>query len=251
MDLDDALDELYAAAPEQFVPTRARLVKALRASGANDDAAILARTRKPPVAAWALNQLSRRNRREVDLLLDAGHRLREAQTAVLRGASRDVFQRARSDEAKALGRLLDQAEAVLEERASATVLGQIRESLEAAAVSDEGRALLARGRFSAPITRHGFDLVGELAASIPRPSRRPSARDDSARVDKAKLAREELRDARARLRDAERGARKAWQLADRARAEAETAVHAAEEAEAVRDAAADEVEELESRLRQP
>src|SRR5581483_743499 len=105
--------------------------------------------------------------------------------AVLRGASRDVFQRARSDEAKALGRLLDQAEAVLEDRASATVLGQIRESLEAAAVSDEGRALLARGRFSAPITRHGFDLVGELAASIPSPARRQPARDD-----KSKLARE-------------------------------------------------------------
>lgn len=244
MDLDDALDELYAAAPEQFVPTRARLVKALKAAGANDDAAELARTRKPPVAAWALNQLSRRNRREVDLLLDAGHRLREAQAAVLRGASRDVFQRARSDEAKALGRLLDQAEAVLEDRASATVLGQIRESLEAAAVSDEGRALLARGRFSAPITRHGFDLVGELAASIPSPARRPPARDD-----KSKLAREELRDAKARLRDAEREARKAWQLADRARAEADTAVHAAEEAEAARDAAADEVEELESRLK--
>src|SRR3954447_1826141 len=140
MDLDEALDELYAAAPEQFVPTRARLVKELKAAGRPDEAAELAGTRKPPLAAWALNQLSRRHRREVDLLLDAGHRLREAQAAVLRGGNRDVFKRARGAEARALGRLLDQAEALLEERASPTVLGQIRESLEAAAVSDEGGA---------------------------------------------------------------------------------------------------------------
>src|SRR3954447_4509156 len=181
MDLDEALDELYAAAPEQFVPTRARLVKELKAAGRPDEAAELAGTRKPPLAAWALNQLSRRNRREVDLLLDAGHRLREAQAAVLRGAKRDVFARARSDEAKALGRLLDHAEALLEERATASgaVLGQIRESLEAAAISDEGRALLARGRFTSPISRHGFDLVGELAAAVPTPARKRAVPDDA------------------------------------------------------------------------
>jgi hypothetical protein len=246
MDLDDALDELYAAAPEQFVATRARLAKELKAAGHADVAAELARVRKPPLAAWALNQLSRRHRREVDLLLDAGHRLREAQAAVLRGAKRDVFQRARSDEAKALGRLLDQAESLLEERASPTVLGQIRESLEAAAVSDEGRALLARGRFTAPITRHGFDLVSDLAAGLPAPARRKPPREDA-----SKQARESLRDAKTRLRDAERDARKAWQTADRARADAEAALRAAEKAEAARDAAADEVEELEARLRRP
>jgi len=245
MDLDDAFDELYAAAPEQFVATRARLVKALKSAGRSDDAAELARTRKPPLAAWALNQLSRRHRREVDLLLDAGHRLREAQAAVLRGARRDVFTRARSDEAKALGRLLDQAEALLEDHASGAVLGQIRESLEAAAVSDEGRALLARGRFTSPISRHGFDLVSDLAAGI----RRPAPRTRPPRDDAAMQSREALREAKGRLRDAEREARRAWQLADRARAEAEAVIRAAEKAEAARDAAAEEVEELEARLR--
>jgi hypothetical protein len=240
MDLDDAL---YGAAPEQFVATRARLVKELKARGHADDAAKIARTRKPPIAAWALNQLSRRHRREVDLLLDAGHRLREAQAAVLRGGKRGVFQRARSDETKALGRLLDQAETLLGDRSSPSLLGQIRESLEAAAVSDHGRALLARGHFTAPINRHGFDVVSDLAAGLPAPSRGRAPRDDE-----ANQAREALREAKTKLREAEREARKASQIADRTRAAAEAATRAAEKAEADRDAAAEEVDELEARL---
>ena len=73
--LEEAFDELYAAAPEDFVAERARLAKALKENGLADDAKAVAAVRKPTVAAWALNQLSRNNRRETDLLLDAGHRL--------------------------------------------------------------------------------------------------------------------------------------------------------------------------------
>jgi hypothetical protein len=245
MDLDEALDSLYAASPEEFVPTRAGLAKQLKAEGQADDAAAVAAVRKPPLAAWALNQLSRRNRREVDLLLDAGHRLREAQAAVLRGATREVFARAKSDETKALARLLDEAEKLLEDRgtASPAVLGQIRESLEAAAVSDDGRTLLARGRFTGPISRSGFDLVGELAAGAPARVTQPPRADDRKEAQKA------LREAKARLREAERASRKAWEAADTLRAKADAASRAAEQADAARDQAAAEVEELEAQLR--
>src|SRR3954447_23588514 len=246
MDLDEALDALYAAAPDEFVRKRTELAKQLKAEERPDDASDIASVRKPPLSAWALNQLSRRNRREVDLLLDAGHRLREAQAAVLRGGKRDVFQRAKSDETKALARLLDEAEKLLEDRgtASPAVLGQIRESLEAAAISDDGRTLLARGRFTGPIARTGFDVVGALAASAPgRPAR--GARKDDGR----KRAQQALREAKARLREAESAVRTAWQAADKLRVEAAEAGHAAEQAEAVRERAAAEVEELEGRLR--
>ena len=246
MDLDEALEALYAVSPEEFVPTRTGLAKQLKAEGQTDDAAAIAAVRKPPLAAWALNQLSRRNRREVDLLLDAGHRLREAQAAVLRGAGRDVFERAKSDETKALVRLLDEAEKMLEDRgtASPTVLGQIRESLEAAAVSDDGRTLLARGQFTGPISRSGFDLVGELAAGAPARAPRPAERGDGRRQ-----AQQALREAKARLREAERRSRKAWLAADKLRSEADAANRAAEQADAARDQNAAEVEELEARLR--
>ena len=245
MDVDEALDALYAASPEEFVSRRAGLAKQLKAEGRPDDAAAIAAVRKPPLAAWALNQLSRRNRREVDLLLDAGHRLREAQAAVLRGAGRDVFERAKSDETQALARLLGEAEKLLEDRgtASTAVLGQIRESLEAAAVSDDGRTLLARGQFTGPISRSGFDLVGELAAGAPR-APRPARKADA-----RKQAQQALREAKARLRGTERASRKAWLEADRLRSDADAATRAAEEADAARDQAAAEVQELEAQLR--
>jgi hypothetical protein len=245
MDLDEALDTLYAASPEEFVRTRTALAKQLKADGRTDDAAAIAAVRKPPLAAWALNQLSRRNRREVDLLLDAGHRLREAQAAVLRGAQRDVFERARSDQTKALARLLEEAEKLLEDRGTASppVLGQIRESLEAAAVSDDGRTLLARGRFTGPISRSGFELVGELAAGAPRAPR------PAQHAGRRRRAQQALREARARLRDAERAARKAWLAADKLRSDADAASRTAEEAGAARDRVAAEVEELEAQLR--
>src|SRR6266508_46216 len=93
MDLEQATDELYAADLDAFVGERARLAKALREAGQTEESQAFAKLRKPTVAAWVLNQLARRNRREVDLLLDAGHRLREAQAGALSGA-----ERARSDE---------------------------------------------------------------------------------------------------------------------------------------------------------
>jgi hypothetical protein len=246
VDLDEALDALYAASPEEFVSTRTALAKQLKADGQAEDAAAVAALRKPPLAAWALNQLSRRHRREVDLLLDAGHRLREAQAAVLRGAKRDVFERAKSDETKALARLLDEAARLLEDRgtASPAVLGRIRESLEAAAVSDDGRTLLARGRFDGPISRSGFDLVGELAAGAPARVRRP-AQD----ADDRKQAQRALREAKARLREAERASRKAWEASDTLRSRADASRRAAEETDAARDQVAAEVEELEAQLR--
>jgi hypothetical protein len=207
--LDDAIDELYGAAPEDFVAERTRLAKALRDAGLRDEAETLAKLRKPSIAAWALNQLGRRHRREVDLLLDSGHRLREAQAGLFGGGEKDAFETARRAEQDALSRLAAAAGKLLGERgsASAATLSQVIESLRAAAVSPEGRELLARGRFSEPIRGQGFDLVGELAAGAPRPPEAKPRRDRAAE-EKAKA---ELRDAKAELRAAEQEVERAQQ----------------------------------------
>ena len=196
-DLEQAFDELYAAAPEEFVVERSRLAKALKQKGRTDDAKTIAAIRKPSVAAWALNQLSRLNRRETDLLLDAGHRLREAQSDALAGAGRDAFTRAREAERQALSELTRQAEQLLKTRgnASPAVLNQISQSLRAAAISQEGRELLAQGRFSEPLKAEGFDLVGELAGSVParaaKPRKPPTKQKE--RVEEAERQKERLR----------------------------------------------------------
>lgn len=209
MSLDDAIDELYGAAPEDFVAERTRLAKALRTAGLRDEAEALAKLRKPSIAAWALNQLARRHRREVDLLLDSGHRLREAQAGLFGGGEKDAFETARRAEQEALSQLTAASEELLEKRgsASAATLAQVTESLRAAAVSPEGRELLARGRFTEPIRGQGFDLLSELAAGAPRPPKARPRRDRAAE----EKANAELREARAELRAAEQEVERAQQ----------------------------------------
>jgi hypothetical protein len=169
VNIDEALDELYGAALDEFVSERKRLAKRLE----GDDAKQLAAVKKPNVAAWVLNQLARRERRDVDLLLDAGHRLRQAQAGVLRGAEKESFEDARRKESDALKRLTKAAERLLRDArgsASASTLTQVNESLRAAAITEEGRELLARGRFTEPVRASGFDAY----AGMEMPKRAPA-----------------------------------------------------------------------------
>ena len=92
--LDEALDELYGADLDGSSTERT----GSRASWREPATAGRGHAReaaKPTVAAWALNQLARQHRRDVDLLLDAGHRLREAQAGVLGGREEQTFEQAR------------------------------------------------------------------------------------------------------------------------------------------------------------
>lgn len=158
MTLDEALDELYGAPLDEFVAERKRLARKL----GGEDGKELARARKPTVAAWVLNQLARRERRDVDLLLDAGHRLRQAQTGLLRGEKREAFEQARTKETDALRRLRKAAERTLRDArgtAAASTLTQVETTLRTASVTEAGRELLARGRFVEPLRAAGFDAL--------------------------------------------------------------------------------------------
>jgi hypothetical protein len=247
MDLEEATDELYAADLDAFVSERLRLAKALRDAGYAQEAQAFAKLRKPTVPAWVLNQLSRRNRRDIDLLLDAGHRLREAQAGVLTGSEKDEFERARKTETDALRTLNREAERLLEaERgsASASVLNQVGEALRAAAISESGRETLARGLFTEPMRSEGFDVISQLAgASGARPRRKAPARRNELRE-----ANETLKAARAALRQAEQASRDAERAAERLRAEWEKADAVAERAQAEVDRASKEVEDAQSRV---
>ena len=247
MTLDDAIDELYGADLADFVSERTRLAKELRAQDQREDAEQVAKLRKPTAAAWAVNQLPRRHRREVDLLLDAGHRLRQAQAGVLRGEERAEFDRARATERDAVQRLTQEADRLLG-GTSATVLKQIADTLRAAAVSEEGREQLVRGRFVTPLESEGFGVLSGLAPTTPPSTKRPTKGDQNPTQRGARRAAQEaLREARGRLRDLDRLARAAeatagaiereWteakEKAVAARAEADAAAQAVEDAERV------------------
>jgi len=229
VELDEALDALYDAAPETFVAERKRLAKELKAEGHDADAEHVTKLRKPVIAAWALNRLARDHRREIDLLLDSGHRLRAAQAGVLRGDAREAFEQAQRTERETISRLVRAAGQLLTERggASTAVLDQIAASLHAAAVSEAGREVLAAGRFTEPLTLEGFDAVAGLA---PPPKRAAKAKPTRS-TEELKQARAELAEARKRLRQAERTAHEARKLTAQADAEVEAAADAVREAE--------------------
>jgi len=83
VDLEDELDRLYGLDLADFVAERTRLTRALRKEGRRAEAAQVQELRKPSLSVWTINQLARRRRKDLDLLLDAGHRLAMAQRALL------------------------------------------------------------------------------------------------------------------------------------------------------------------------
>jgi hypothetical protein len=248
LNLEEAIDQLYGAGLDAFVAERRRLVDEARGAGDRDEARAIAGLRKPTVAAWVLNQLSRRHRRDVDLILDAGQRLRDAQAGLLAGEEPAGFEDARKTELESLRRLKAHAERLMSSergQASAAVLRQVEESLRAAAVSESGRELLARGRFVEPIRAEGFDVLNQIAAAArPRAASRKRARPDERREAEAAL-----RQATAKLRDAERAARDAELEADRLQADSVRARKTAEGLRARAERAAADVQAAEERVR--
>ena len=230
MTLDDAIDELFGVDLDKFVAERARLVKKLKDDGEKEDAALLAKVRKPTVFAWTLNQLARRERRDVDLLLDAGYRLREAQAGLLRDSGdRIEFERAREIEREALKRL-ERAAARLLGGSSSSVLQQVSSTLRTAAVSEEGRELLATGRFTMPLESEGFSSLEGLV-----PAKRAKTPARASAAEKQREAKAALREAKARVRELESAAREAEQRADALERDAAKARRLAEKARAAVD----------------
>jgi hypothetical protein len=245
-ELEQALDELYGADLDEFVATRKRLAKGLKDAGAAAAAATVASSRKPTLAAWAVNRLARMRRKEVDLLLDAGHRLRQAHAALLRGGDQREFEAARRAEQAALAALTKAARELLAGGSPATLV-QVEETLRAASTTDEGRELLARGRFEkAYDAPGGFDVLAAFAPAGPPPSPR-RRRDRGAAVREAKAR---LRAAERELRRLERDADAAEREIDRLAEELRQAGERRDQARAAADEAADAVAAAEAELRE-
>ena len=258
------VDDLYGLPLDRFVPERASLVRELRSGGEREQAAVVAALRKPSVAAWAVNQLIRTQRHEVDALYAAGDALREVQAGVLSGSAdaRELRSAAESERA-AVDALVALARGLLSsggQELTATTVERVADTLHAAALDDEARREVSDGRLVREL-RHvglGGGLGGAVAAPPSRPAsgrpdtgaKRPKpARErkaaEAARERKAAEAaelreREEARkQARAVERDAAREVDRAERAVRAARERQERAAEALSQAEAaVRDAEA-------------
>lgn len=171
------LDDLYGLPLDRFIPERASLVRELRSDGEREQAAAVAGVRKPSVAAWAVNQLTRTQRREVDALFAAGDALREVQAGVLGGSADAQDLRAAAErERAAVDTLVTIARGLLSSgglELSAATLERVAETLHAAALDDEVRGQVSEGRLVRELRHVG--LGGGLGGATAAPAARPGA----------------------------------------------------------------------------
>jgi hypothetical protein len=221
---DGRIDELYGLPPEAFTAARTKLVKELKEAGDKEGAATAQAQRKPTVAAWAVNQLSRSAAREVEELLAVGRDLREAQKKALSGGGARGLQEAGARRRQLVDRLVQSAGLILDQGGSAPTrahLDEVANSLMAATVDDEAAEAVRRGRLEKELPPPaGFGDLGELATVIPMPKRpkpeaAPAAKGPPAKVETAADARA-LKRAQELAKEAEAAEAEAGRLADEA-----------------------------------
>lgn len=173
--LDDDVDQLFQLPLAEFTGARNTLAARLKQSGRVADANLVKTLAKPPVSAWAVNQLYWNHRRPFDLLLAAGQRFHKAQTVGKVADMRAAIEARR----EALIQLADLATELLTEAGhnpSGDTIRRITTTLEAisayASLSD-GPTL---GRLTQDVDPPGFE---SLAAFVPGPGRAKSPAEPS------------------------------------------------------------------------
>jgi hypothetical protein len=213
---DQEIDRLFELPPEGFVAARDDLANRLKAEGRAEEAARVRSLRRPTVAAWAANQVARRNPGNIKELLDAGAALRQAQRKVLSGVKAGGFREAMDRRRRVVSGLTKAAERFLAEagKGSAGVIEAVGSTFEAASLDEEAAEQLRAGRLSKELPApSGFGGPGglELVPGQAGPEAEPPATPSRARQDAAREAKE-LAAAAAQAR---RRAIKAREVADR------------------------------------
>ena len=229
--MDAVTEELYALDPGDFVTARNELVKRLKKAGDKQLAVEVGKLRRPSPAAWAVNQLARRHRADLEDLVHKGEELRAAQDQALSGADPGDLRQAGRARRAAVARLVALAETILSERggAAGTYEGEVTATLEAASLDAEAAAAVLGGRLSAELQPpSGFGALDMTVAERLAPPRR-SEHEPEPETDDRELeeAREAAAEARRRGEDRSEKARAAIQKVDERRKavrEAETEV---------------------------
>jgi hypothetical protein len=249
VDLDTDIDRLYAASRDAFVAERGALVKKLRASGEREEAAEVATLRKPTLVAWTVNQLAHTRRRDVDLLLDAGKRIIDAQQTSISEGGRKELDAAQTSLRTAVNGLAASAGELLGPDASTNTLTRVAETLRTAATSPTGRELLARGRLTEELSETGWEIVAGFTpppkTDRPKPEKKAPSRAAEKRALEKRLR--ELEKSRSAARKRQRDAQ-GREAAAAARLEELRAARA--EVDEELDALADEIETVEKGLRE-
>jgi hypothetical protein len=216
VDREHALDELYAAAPDEFVRRRTELARELRSSGDKDAASDVERRRRPTTVAYVLNQLARRHPDDVADLVDAGRSLQRAQRRAMRGEASDL-RAAIAKQREVVAAVAERAAAMMKELDvdADAHLPDVARALQAALVDAAAGAKLEEGR---------LDKTLEAESAFPgtevEPAPAPLAKGDAKSTARDQRRRRMIEDAEAERDDAEAHAREIEARFERANAQA-------------------------------
>ena len=235
MDLDRSIDELFRLPPDQFTAARDQLAAQVREGGDREAASAIKALRKPTLIAWALNQLSRRERAGLEALVASGDDLRAAQRRALSGVEGSAFREAMERRRKLVRQLTRQAVQILGEagRGPQSAEEEIARCLEAVSTDPETASAVLEGRLVKPVVgSSGFEAFSRL-----------SVVGEATGSEVAERAERKAR--QTELKNAERQAEKAEVDARRARVRADTLARELEELGRRSADAAQEAERLE------
>jgi hypothetical protein len=249
-------DELFRLPLSEFTAARNALAAKLKKEGDSEESDRIKTLPKPPVSAWAANQLYWKHRGAFDRLLAAGEQFRNAQAAQLAGRSADLRAPLEARR-EALAELTKLAAAILHEAghpSSPEMMRRIMTTLEALATYGTHSGAPPAGRLIGDIDPPGFEALAALVPTgahnrsgsgkghaaprvipfnQPKPHKGPRKavddREDARRAEQVRREREN--EARKALREAERGLAEARRAAERARAEMKEAAARAKTAE--------------------
>ena len=176
------VDDLFKLPLSEFTAVRNALAAQLKKKGRGEDAALVKALAKPPVSAWAVNQLYWNHRATFEQLLAAGERFHKAQTSRHAGKSADMRE-ALDARREALTNLSDLATSLLRDAGpnpgqnpSLDIIRRITTTLEAmsafASRSDSPRP----GRLTHDVDPPGFEAHASLipGAGIKPPKSEPA-----------------------------------------------------------------------------
>jgi len=238
-DLEHELDELYGRPLEEFTKARNDLAARLKRAHQSDAADAIKALKKPTLAAWAANQLARREPALVRELLDAAAALRDTQQRSLAGRAPVSDVIAAAGKEREAVRALVSAARKLPPRATAATLDRLSQTLQAAAIDDIGRDLLERGRLTEELHAVGFGPL-EAVKTVPAARRRDEV---------AKAAKQRITALRAAARTLDAEARAAEQAAREAERSARILRDEAAQRRTEADRAAEQLSEAEESLR--
>jgi flagellar biosynthesis GTPase FlhF len=174
--IDTELDRLYQLPPDQFTAARNALAKEAGAEGA-----VVRALAKPPLAAWAVNQVHWKHRDVYDTLIASSNELRKIHKAVLTGRQGDIRDAGRQHD-EAVEAALKAALAILRDA------GHPATDATRQAIITTLRALPGDdppGRLTRTLQPGGFEMLAGLSiagARVPAPVERPRGEPPESRT---------------------------------------------------------------------